>query len=191
MSRVGIDLDGVCYDFAGSVWRYLSDIGHTSAEIASKNGNPSDPDIWDFYKKWGMDLDDFLKHVHEGVDKGHIFRGPCRLGVKESLNLLLKNGHTIVIVTDRSQGSTPESAKSATKHWLLEHELPYHELHFSVDKTGFDTEYFVEDRIKNYDALEAAGVKTYLVDRPWNQEKDDRRRVDGIRHFVEKIIFQY
>lgn len=188
MARVGIDLDGVCYDFAGSVWRYLSHIGHEAAVIASGNGNPSDPDNWDFYYQWGLGLDDFLSHVHAGVDSGFVFRGPCRMGVKPALTTLKEHGHTVVIVTDRSQGSTPEAARTATKEWLAEHALPYDELHFSVDKTGFDTQCFIEDRIKNYDALEAAGVDVFLVDRPWNQENDTRKRVDGIRHFVDKVL---
>jgi hypothetical protein len=187
MARVGIDLDGVGYDFSGSVYRYLKQIDH---ELVA--GVPTAPESvrWEFYEDWGLNLHEFLEHVNAGVDHGVIFTGPARPGFIEGLQMLKSAGHTIVIVTDRRSG-TGDNAKKNTFDWLAEHNIPYDELHFDSDKTAYECEFFIEDKPENYLALDKVGCEVYLVDRPWNSEFAENepgvRRVDGVRDFARVV----
>lgn len=192
MARVGIDLDGVVYDFAESVFRYM-DEHYTSKELPKHFPHVyGEPQRWEFYEDWGMSLESFLDFVNKGVDAGRIFgTGAPRAGAREALQLLKSEGHTLVIVTDRRSGSAGK-ARLSTLEWLDHWGLLYDEIHFDSDKTAYNTDYFVEDKLENYQALTTAGVDAYLVDRPWNRTflsgNDGRQRVDGIYHFAEKVV---
>lgn len=181
--RVGIDLDGVCYDFSASVREYLVNVAATHAPDMT----PA-PTRWEFYEDWGLDLDGFVATCHNGVDAGVVFAHgepyPC---VAEAFNLIKASGHTIHIVTDRSFGSNGAS-EAATRTWLDCHRLAFDSLTFSADKTVVRLDVMVDDKLANYDALEAAGVKAYLLSRPWNQnDPRPRRRVLDLLHFAEVI----
>jgi hypothetical protein len=145
---------------------------------------------WNFYEDWGLTLEEFLKHCHDGADKGFIFTGPTREGAVEAMNALHDRGHEIHIVTDRSFGSSPDISKLNTLDWLAGHGFKYHTITFSPDKTVVPTEIFIEDKLENYDALNANGTEVYLINRPWNTHvlPDNRRRVNTLQEFVDIIL---
>jgi hypothetical protein len=183
--RVGIDLDGVCYDFAESLRCYLyeNDLSKSYSII------DGEPDKWHFYLDWGMTVDDFLKHCHNGADAGWIFgSGEPRDDAPSALEFMKAFDNTIHIITDRSFGSTPEISEKNTKQWLDVWGFEYDTLTFSADKTSVPTDIFIEDKLENYDALVAAGVDCYLVDRPWNQDNSKyRKRVRSIQQFATLV----
>jgi FMN phosphatase YigB (HAD superfamily) len=181
--RVGIDLDGVCYDFAASVREYLCNTAGThDPEVCT------DPQRWEFYEDWGLDLAAFLDAFHAGVDAGVIFtHGDPHTNTAEAFARIKAAGHSIHIVTDRAMGS-PGASEAATAAWLDRHGLPFDSLTFSPDKTVVNLDVMVDDKLSNYDALEAAGVRAYLLTRPWNQhDPAPRRRVLDLLHFAEVI----
>lgn len=184
MARIGIDLDGVCFDFSASLLRYLIDIG-----LELPSGAHGETNTWAFYEQWGLSLDEFIAYCNDGADAGYVFAGPVRPGTNDAFDILHAAGHELHIITDRAFGSTRFVSEERTREWLAEHGLTYESLTFSGDKTCVKTDYFVEDKLQNYDALEEAGVRVFLVDRPWNQVEggDDRRRVDGVRHFAQIV----
>src|SRR5690606_28750369 len=98
-------------------------------------------------------------------------------------------GHEVIIITDRQFGSTPYVSHKNTQNWLKRHDIPFDELYFSADKTCVPTDMFVEDKLENYDALDAAGVDVYLVNRAWNfvEENDNRRRIRHIMQYVDAV----
>jgi hypothetical protein len=181
--RVGIDLDGVCYDFSASVREYLV----THANTHTHDDTPH-PTRWEFYEDWGLDLDGFLATCHDGVDAGIVFaHGEPYPNTAEAFHLIQQAGHTIHVVTDRSFGSNGKS-EAHTRTWLDCHGLPFDSLTFSADKTVVRLDVMVDDKIANYDALEAAGVDAYLLTRPWNQhDPKPRKRVLDLLHFAETI----
>lgn len=183
--RVGWDLDGVLFNFGDSVQRYLE---HTGQGHLWKSG-PNPTPYWDFYKDWGWTGADFVKFCNDGADAEFIFCGPAREGAVEAMAFSRRMGHTNVIITDRQFGTTPESSHRNTRNWLEEHGFPYDELYFSADKTVAPTDLFIEDKLENYDALDAAGVEVYLINRAWNQIEDDtsRRRIDTLEQYVQVI----
>lgn len=177
MSRVGVDLDGVCYDFADSLRTFLEGTHRKYPE----------PTRWEFYEDWGFTLPEFIELCHEGVNAGVIFtEGDPFPGTVEALTRLHSAGHTIHIVTDRSFGSAGGS-EAATRLWLDGHKIPFDSLTFTSDKTIVRADYFIDDKLQNYDELFAAGVEVYLFDRPWNQHPTPRDRVSSLAEFVEKV----
>lgn len=183
--RVGFDLDGVLYDFGNSVRRYLDSIGRPYGF----KDNLDEPHCWDFFEYWHMDVSEFKQICNDGVDAGFVFSGPTRPGASEAVNRVADMGHEVIIITDRFFGGKPEYSHTATREWLAEHGIPFHELHFSPNKCLVPTDTFVEDKLENYDVLNAAGVKTFLINRPWNAVEggDARNRIQDIEDYADAI----
>ena len=182
---VGFDLDGVLYSFGDSVYRYLCSIGE---EDLWKSGPTAKP-YWDFYKDWGWTGEQFVQMCNDGVDAGYIFRGPARDGASEVVNAIKDAGHEIVIITDRSFGTTPKASHDATREWLAENNIPYDRLYFSPDKTIVPTDIFIEDKWENFQALLAAGTECYLVNRAWNEDYGYHpNRINSIREYPELVF---
>lgn len=180
--RIGIDLDGVCYDFAASFRQYLIHAG-----VRFRHQCP-DATRWEFYEDWGFTLDQFLTHCHRGVEAGVIFtHGDPYPNTRAAFDLIRSAGHSIHIVTDRSFGRNGAS-EAATRAWLDSHGLRFDSLTFTPDKTVVRLDAMVDDKLANYDALDAAGVDVRLLTRPWNQTDGcTRRRVLDLLHFAEVV----
>ena len=185
--RVGIDLDGVLFNFGQSCKDYLD---ATSRGHLWKSG-PTPAPFWDWYKDWGWSSQEFVDFCNAGVDAGYIFRGNVRDGAVAAMWELKTAGHKLIVITDRSFGTTPESSHNATREWWKEYGFPdYDELHFSPDKTIAKTDIFVEDKLSNADALEEAGTPCIIINRPWNQVSkvdDFYRRIDDIIEFPKVV----
>ncbi len=180
--RVGIDLDGVLYNFHQSFIDYL-----TMSGLQGKYLIKYSFDDWNFFERWGMSQREFVEHCNRGVDAGIIFRGPARKRAGSAIRRIKKAGHEVHIVTDRSFGRSPLDSQYATMDWLAQHNIPYDSITFSADKTIVPTDMFVEDKLENYDALDAAGTEVYLISRPWNRRNDNRRRISGITEFANIV----
>lgn len=183
--RTGWDLDGVGFNFGDSCHRYLEHIGQGHLW---KSGPTPEP-YWDWYKDWGWTGEQFVEFCNAGADAGFIFAGPVREGFVEAIERVSRQGHEIIIITDRSFGSTPSVSEQLTCEWLAQHGIEYDELIFSADKTCVWTDTFIDDKLANYDKLEAAGTNTFLLNRPWNRVDgmDSRNRIDSIAEYADMI----
>ena len=183
--RIGIDLDGVLYNFGDSVKRYLDHIGQGHLWKSGPTPSP----FWDFYKDWGWTGQQFVDMCNAGADAGFIFTGPAREGAVEAMGRIAATGNEIIIITDRPFGSSPMVSQANTEEWLWQHGIEYDELWFSADKTCAPTDMFVEDKLENYDALVANGTAAYLINRAWNHVDggDARRRIDSISEFADAV----
>lgn len=180
--RIGLDIDGVMFDFAASLERYLVRIGK------HRELNISQPTRWEFYLDWGIEEWEFIDLCNDGVDEGYVFSGGVMDMAPSAVNFMRNMGNTIHIVTDRFFGRYPEQSHKATEYWLNQHEIEYDSLTFSGDKTVIRTDVFIEDKLSNYDALVKNGTDCYLVDRPWNQDLgDNRKRVKSIQEFASIV----
>lgn len=187
MARVGIDLDGVCYDFGASLAEFL--VGHRGWDPAKCSA----PRRWEFYEDWGLTLPEFMNTCHDGVDAGVVFAyGEPFPGTRDALDRIRESGHTLHVATDRRFG-TADHAVLLTLRWLAEHELPYDTITFAADKTLLRVDYMIEDKLENYDALVETGCWAYLLDRPWNQAVQGwpgstaRMRVDSLGEFADVV----
>lgn len=173
--RIGVDLDMVVYDFIKAF-----------REAALRKGwNMGEPDCWNYYRTCGMSDEEFADIMHFSVDDLQLFwRGDMLDDAALHISRLKEAGHEIHIVTHRMSGYL-YSSEQATKYWLNTKGVEYDSLTFSKDKTVVDTDVFIEDNLDNYDALDAAGAKSYLVNRAYNQdETKERRRVDTFGEFA-------
>lgn len=181
----GWDIDGVGFNFGDSCHRFLDHIG---LGHLWKSG-PTKKPFWDWYKDWGWTTEEFLDFCHRGADAGFIFSGPVREGYVETMGRVAKMGHQIVVITDRSFGTTPEVSQRLTEEWFRQHGLEYDQLVFSADKCAVPTDTFIDDKLSNYDTLIDGGVSAVLLNRPWNEVEggDARNRINHIEEYGDMI----
>ena len=181
--RVGFDLDGVWHDFAASLRTFLVTY---HADRPFGDGTYPEPTNWDFWKDWGMTLNEFLQACHEGVDAGIVFNHDPHPGTRAVFDAIHAAGHTIHIATDRPFG-TNGASETLTRSWLDRHKLHFDSLTFTADKTVVKADIFIEDKPENYVSLAKAGTEVWLVDRPWNAYFIASRRLRDIREFPDKV----
>lgn len=184
MARVGIDLDGVLYNFESAFRQYLmEEYGFPAAQCP-------EPTRWEFYEDWGIGLAEFRRICNEAADARRLWtREPLwgGVGVRKALHDLQLDGHTLHIITRRDFGTPGSVSAWGTAAWLGECRVPYDTLTFSADKTILPTDWMIEDNVDNYLALEASGCRSVLIDRPWNQYLVDARRVKSVQEFASLV----
>lgn len=166
--RVGIDLDGVCYDFVGALTRF--------ARVLYPDADFPHPTGWDFFKdQWGWTTEQYLRVFGAGVLEGNIFwRGAPSEGCVDALNELRELGHEVVIVTHRDHPE-PEVAKAmrrATLYWLQNHDIPVDGILFKGVKTNTGIDVLVDDAPHNIKAAWDADETVLAFDQPWNRDVD-------------------
>lgn len=185
MARIGFDSDGVLDNFGEGVHDTLvaRDLGHLW-----KSG-PTKKPFWNFYEDWGWNFVQFKELVDWGVDNGYIFTGHWREGAIDAVRRVAELGHQIIIITDRGFGTHPSNSERNTIEAFANAGIEYDELIFSADKTVGNVDVMVEDKLENYDALVAHGVKTFLINRPWNliEGGDARNRINNVTEYADAI----
>lgn len=185
---VGFDMDGVVYNFAKAYHIFLRDAkGRLDIDC------DQEAECWDWFSKFGVTREEFMVHLDEAVDSGYMYWSGelYEYDVAANIRKLRNLGHKVHIVTHRYSGKK-SSSEEATKYYLDTHEIEYDSLTFAEDKTSVKCDYFVEDNVKNYDALDAVGTKVYLVDRIYNRaETCGRRRVENVASFVDAVLEDY
>lgn len=185
MSRVGIDLDGVCYDFNLSLRFWLETIKGAKLNYA--------PSVrWEFYEDWGLSLEEFLRECNRAADAGHLFRhGPVLNDAKAQLERLRDAGHTIVLITDRNFGESGKPSRDHTSEWLFENEIPYDEIHFTSNKSSVEVDFHIDDKPQNVVEMANAGVDAWMLDCPWNHDvylSSIFKRVPDLKTFVDYVL---
>jgi 5'(3')-deoxyribonucleotidase len=136
--RLGIDMDGVLADFdKGWVDRYNADFGATL--------HPKQNDHWDSLLSITHfeEYDDWRGWVTDKHED--LFLGLAPLpGAVEGVQSLADYGHDIVIIT-----SKPRWAAGHPSSWLIEHNVPYDEIHVTSKKTYVACDVYVDDAIHN------------------------------------------
>ena len=180
--RIGFDVDGVFYKFTKTYHQWLN-------QSQGMNLSLEDEALtWDWFLEWET-KEQFCQNLHDSVDAGFMYwQGELyEATIKQNLLDLRAAGHTIHIVTARTFGLS-KCPEKATRHFFKENDLVYDTLTISKDKTAIKTDLFIEDNLTNYDLLEAAGVTSYLVNRPYNLQNDTRRRVNSVDEFTRLIL---
>lgn len=170
--RIGIDLDGVCYQWTKTARYMLREILPNSPY--TKDG-PMGTECteWDYIKhnvapehnKWLWD---------EGVKLGLFRHGHLFPGTIKALRALDKLGD-LVAITQR-----PTRAINDTMAWIAFHGLPFREVHVlqGQSKTSVRRcDLYIDDKPENCAELYARweGTRSAAVclpDRPWNQHFD-------------------
>lgn len=173
---VGVDMDGVLYNFVAALRDWVHQ--RTGRPLASL----PEATCWEFYATdWGLTLAEFLGHCADAVNAGVLFAvGEPYPGAVAAMGRLIAAGHRVHLVTDRATTGAPGMAERATRSWLTRYVVPHTSLTFEADKTAMPRSRtaaspFLEDRPKNYDALDAhPGFVPFLWTRRYNQDHPGR-----------------
>lgn len=178
--KLGIDLDGVVFPFAENFKQYCL------TRPRSVNV-PVDATVetWDFFRDWGMTVEEFVAICDEGVDDGYIFYEAEPIpGSVETLQALHRQGHTIHVITHRMFGS---KSFANTHDWLVDYKVPFTSVTFAKDKTFAAMDVLLDDRVENYEASVRAGIPALVFDQPWNRHLEDAERVRGWSDFYDWV----
>lgn len=187
MARIGIDLDGVCYDFQGALREFMTEIW------GFKDEDLPEATDWNFYRNWGnppITDSDFHWYVTQATVHGGLFDYADPINNADNVIRKLKNhGHSIHIITDRDWGQLGE-AQRQTVSWLKTHSIPFDSLHFTAEKGMVDVEYMLDDKPQNVRDMLANGTEAALLDRPWNQGPE-LPRVTSVALWGECILLNW
>lgn len=181
--NIGFDKDGVIYDYTKAFHNYLRSSG-------IRPDLPEDyvPSHWNWFQNEPINItmEEYLRIHNQGIQEMQIFWIGELLDpdIPFQMQRIIDAGHNLNIVTYR----LGFSAETATYKFLFDNKIPFSSVVFSKDKTVVDNDYFIEDNLNNYDALDAAGIKVYLLNQSYNQEKDNRRRVDSVKEYVDIVL---
>ena len=181
--RIGLDIDGVIYAWDKTARYMMREVLPNSPykdDPRFREDSPSwnwiqdnvDPKHWDWLWSEGVRLGLF-KH-------GHLFPGAI-VGIRELATL-----GDIVLITHR-----PAQAVGSTLSWLALQDLPLSGLHILSNGENKGTvrpkvDYFLDDKPENVLDMHNAGVHSYLMRRPWNQDFM-WTAVTNIREYAELI----
>ncbi len=183
MASIGLDLDGVCYNFIRAMNTFILE---RHPELAEHILDLDDDSEWSWYKKWGWVDDQFVLAMQSACASRKLWwKGDCyEPDLRESIQGLRKAGHTIHVVTNR--GYIPR-ASDATHEWIYEHLGWVETITLAKSKTDVYHNYFVEDDLANYDALVHNGTRALLINRKYNQRDDNRYRYDTVADAAKYI----
>ena len=176
--RVGIDIDGVIYDWEKSLrlWR-----------VNTKHIDPRTmpvADSWDL-ANWNITREELVADCEDAVAAGWMFnRGAPINDARHQLLRLRKAGHSVHIITARDFGPM---TKPNTLRWFKRYSIPFDTLDFSHDKTVRELDAMIDDKPANVEALIQSGVDAWLQDRPYNQD-EILPRVVNLKEFVDRVL---
>lgn len=177
--RIGIDLDGVVYNYVKDFQDYVRNHHHQYADMPDFVC-----DTWNFFDEWGMSVEDFITLNEIGVEQGHIFaNGDPIPGAIETLDRLKEDGHFIHIITHRRSG--PKCLENTGK-WLDKWDVPHDAVTFIEDKTVVDVDILLDDKDTNILSALDKGVDALMFDAPCNKNINLPRALDW-DHFYEYV----
>lgn len=166
--RVGVDLDGVGYDFAADAHRWFCD------RLGSKRV-PDRPVVsWDFFAEWGLTAAEFWEGIEEATRTSGLFNHFEPLpGYVEMIDSLRHAGHHVSVVTAR-----PQWASDATTAWLERHSVVVDDIVLTSDKVAAGCDIHIDDGPDQIEEMHRSGRRVVVYDRPWNSHLDGHRIFD-------------
>jgi uncharacterized HAD superfamily protein len=194
--RLGIDIDGVLYDFCLEFYRFAK---YRSRMVIRLGLSVPDaftaPRIWGFYEDWGWTLENFLEVYREAVNHGSIYTtGQPLRGAALGMRRLHAAGAELFVITDRSVGDR-ELSVAQTASWLSGYELPYSRLiverHKDLAYAEHDISVGVDDAPHHWQELTLSGARVLVPRALYNQHCEGAEFVAGFTGFVDLVFTEY
>lgn len=181
--RIGWDSDGVLYKFTKAY--HLGMNTHYGMSLDTE----VEAHTWNWFLDFGQSVADFKRCMDELVDAKQLFwEGELyEPQIGQNIADLRAAGHTNHLITYRFSGIS-QCSRAATEYFYGKMGIEFDSITYSKDKTVVPTDVFLEDSVDNYDALEATGTISFLVNRPYNQLNDARRRVNSVDEYTNLIL---
>lgn len=186
--EIGVDLDGVCYDFGLSFRQWEA---QRRSVPVSELPVPSE---WEFYRQWDMTLAEFMDSWHEGIKSGMLYRhGDPIDGSLDGLAEMIDDGHRVHVITSRLMPGLENLIVEHTRGWLEEHRVPHHG--FTVIGSGDSkasspcppVNVMIDDLPDNAAPFEGTSTRFMLVSRSWNAHVDGFERVSCLRDAARRL----
>ena len=179
ITDVGIDLDGVLFDFSAVVTKHFSE--YFGQEFPTPQG-------WEFYEEWGLSASAFYELLDKLTYEREIFNDAAPISKSMvGWQNLKEQGLKLHVITHRSP-----SAYGQTVRWLERYRMIPDSLHFSGQKADIlnaistDESAAIDDYIEQYRDYENAGVRSYMFRQQWNRGYPVRH-VDTLPEFADAI----
>ena len=177
---VGIDIDDVLYPWYDTAHEICMAAGIT---------NGRKPTTWAPHEEYECEHQAWIDALAGPTLDGSLYAAEPFSGVQEQLGRLRTEGHYVHLVTARGAWQHSEAVRAHTAAWVDKHAIPHDSLTFAQSKAGAGSfDFFLDDHVRNYNELDAAGVNVYLHTRPWNAQVDDARRVPTLKAFVDLVL---
>lgn len=176
-ARVGVDLDGCVYNWEARARALIFRTWGIPLPMSSHYNSIRDgvPDaVWKWLWEPARMLELFADErsaIGEGLVVCDALANAC---------------NDLVIITKR-----PKEATSATLRWLAAVRFPTREVHVLLHedrKSNVPCDWYVDDATEIVTDLVDHGNKTYIIDRPWNQDCDRGIRVRSWYEIAEKEL---
>lgn len=164
---LGIDIDGVVYDFWNAFNPWLINAGVMHKPVA--------PTRWNWWESYGLREKHAVALLCEAVKQGALFwNGPPIAGAIEGLAYLREAGHNVTLVTDRRLRDIELVARQATYYWLVANHVPHDNLIIGT-KRGLNFDIMLDDKPQTIKELTDDGDRAVFFDQPWNNAFPDER----------------
>ena len=167
---LGVDLDGVCGDYAGALRQVVAAEKDIDIEALPPQAS------WDFLE-WELGPGEFEEMHRKAVLEHRIFRSmPPVVGAAGALWRLSDAGVWIRIITHRIYGNWGHAvAVGDTVAWLDNVGIPYRDLCFLGAKPQVEADCYIDDAPHNVEALRATGAYVIVFDQLYNRHLDGPR----------------
>lgn len=163
---LGLDLDGVVFDYIKAVRQYFS----KSLGVDPKS--LKDPHKWSFVESgWPIKDENHFVDLHCGaVAQGMFAQMETLPGASQTLWELSDAGVYIRVVTHRLiRGGMHAASAGDTVQGLERANIPYKDLTFVTYKPDVGADVYIDDAPHNIEQLRAAGKHAIVFDQPYNQ----------------------
>ena len=185
--RIGIDLDGVLYEWSKTA-RYMlreykgySRSGPMGAESTS----------WEYIKEH-IEPKDWDWLWKEGVELGLFRYGHVVTGAQSGVRALREASHTVEVVTHRPSSSVPDTIAWLGLFQKPEAGVVFDGIHILTNgerKSSVGTDVLIDDKPSNIEDVVGHGKRAILFDREWNQgaKPAGSVRAYGWEHVVKLV----
>lgn len=188
-----VDIDGVVYDYVTK----LADIAAIHLDKPRDQFPPSKK--WYFFEDWGLNKKEYFDLVDVAASEYDlIVDGDPFPGAHEGWRALIDNGVRIHVATACGGSGEPDShlRRRSRVLWLAEHGFEYNYISFVKDKASVVFPYLAEgkeiyaidDSVHNFQALEATGAHTYLLNQAWNEYYETSNKINNMVEFADIVL---
>lgn len=169
---LGLDLDGVVFDYVTAARSYFSRF------LSVPESEFHDPQHWSFVQSgWPLKSENHYVELHSAaVTAGMFTNMPLIEGASENLWRLSDAGVYIRVVTHRLIANGTHARSAGDTITALDNaSIPYRDLTFVGDKPAVGADVYIDDAPHNVENLRNAGNYVIVFDQPYN------RHIDGPR----------
>ena len=173
MAKIALDIDSTLHEYWGLLQRVVRERYGVELPYEDQRG-------------WGitvLERDAVVHCIEETHSDENILAGVPYDDAVETVREWYEAGHWIHVTSHRRIQTA-----SATRRWLEQIGMPYHDLHCSFDKVSRCAELgihvLVDDSPVNIERAREAGIVPATIIHPWNEELVERDGVIGARDWT-------